>query len=471
MMALKPVVFIPGYPATELWYAPENWRIFPPSLSDLGNAVRKQRLIDLLCGAETSPASVVPGEPIRDVLGIAKQAASLYDILQGKFGYDAADDSTNFAHVGWDWRKGIDDPATAFAVGGAIERLSNANGGAGVVVIAHSTGGLVFRSVLESRPDLAARIDQVLAFGVPWAGTLKALHAIAVGDAEGILFWRITADEGRRIASHTQAAWDLAPPDPARTDMRDGDGTPLNLVVRDGRQTSALGDAIWIPAADKAGFLPFATAADARLGQRSAVISLPGGEAVPPITNMVGWGTDTLAQCDIHDDGSLAFSNSPAKLGDGTVPLVSASWLRGDGVRTLFLPIGVYPIAGVPFVHARIWDSPPVLQIFSEVLRDRPRSEFVCAAADADDAIDPDRDVRIRICAAAADGTPLPQCVATLKPMNGQIRISFNASTLGAAVVQRVGLSPNIAHDLYRFEIDVRWSGGKTTVPVLIHTS
>ena len=470
-MALKPVVFIPGYPATELWYAPEKWRIFPPSLSDLGNAVRKQRLIDLLCETETAPGSVVPGEPIREVLGIAKQAGSLYDILQGKFGYDTAEGSTNFAHVGWDWRKGVDDPATAASVSGAIERLSDANGGAGVVVIAHSTGGLVYRSVLESRPNLAGRIDQVLAFGVPWAGTLEALHAIAVGDAEGILFWRITADEGRRIASHTQAAWDLVPPDPARTDMRDADGTPLNLVVRDGGQASALGDTSWIPAGDRAESLPFAAAADARLGLRSAEISLPGGVTAPPVTNMVGFGADTLAQCDIHDDGSLAFSRSPAKLGDGTVPLVSASWLRGEGVRTLFLPIGVYPIAGVPFVHARIWDSPPVMQIFSEVLRNRPRSEFICAAADADDAIDPDRDVRIRICAAAADGSPLPQCVATLKPMNGRIRIGFNASAIGAAVVQRVGLSPNIAHDLYRFEIDVRWSGGKSTVPVLIHTS
>lgn len=218
-MPLKPVVFIPGYPATELWYAPEHWRIFPPSLSDLANSPRKQRLIALLAGPDDPPGSVVPGEPIRDVLGIAKQAASLYDVLGGKFGYEAGNGSTSFAHVGWDWRKGVDDPSTVSAVSGAIERLSNANGGAGVVVIPHSTGGLVLRSVLESRPDIAARIDQVLAFGVPWAGTLKALHAIGVGDAEGILLWRINADEARRIASHSQAAWDLVPPDPARTDQ------------------------------------------------------------------------------------------------------------------------------------------------------------------------------------------------------------------------------------------------------------
>lgn len=463
---MKPVVFIPGYPATELWH--DGKRIFPPSLSDLSDSGRKQQIVDLL---SSSDASVVPGDPIRDVLGIAKQAASLYDILQGKFGYDASDASTNFAHAGWDWRKGVDDAATVNAVAAEIERLSDANGGARVVVIPHSTGGLVFRSALEQRPDLAARIDQVLAFGVPWAGTLAALYAVAVGESEGFLFWKISAADGRRIASHTQAAWDLVPPDPARTDMRGADGTPLNLVVRNGKQSGAFVDTSWIPASDRAALLPFAQAADARLGARTPAIALPGAALAPPMTNVCGWGADTLAQCDIHDDGSLVFSNSPARLGDGTVPLVSSSWLRGSGVRTLYLPIGAYPIAGIPYVHARVWDAPPVLQLFSEALRDRPRGPFICAAADSDDTIDPNRDVRIRICASAADGTPLPQCIATLKPMNGKIRMAFNASTIGTAVISRIGLAPNIAHDLYRFEIDFRWSGGKTTVPVLIHTS
>lgn len=468
MPPLKPAVFIPGYPATELWYAPDRWRIFPPSLADLANPARKQRLIDLLAGAAAEPSgSVVPGDPIRDVLGIAKQAASLYAIVQSNFGYDTSEGSANFAHVGWDWRKGIDDPATSQAVIDAIDRLSDANGGARVVVIVHSTGGLVFRSVIESRPEVVDRIDEVLAFGVPWAGTLKALHAIAAGDSEGLLFWRISAAEGRWIASRTQAAYDLVPPDPSRTDMRDSDGTPLNLVVRNARPAGALVDTSWM---QDPSMLPLAKKADERLGSRTPQIELSGGRQVPPITNVVAWGAETLAQCDINADGSLTFSSSPLKLGDGTVPLLSASWLRGANVRTMFLPIGAYPTAGIPFTHARIWDSPPVLQLLDEVLRGPRRSAFVCAAADGDDAVDPSHDVRVRISTAKSDGTPLPQCIATVKTGSSRIQAAFNAAVHADLIVPRVGLTPNAANDLCRFEIEMRWTGGKTTLPIVVHT-
>lgn len=71
MPPLKPVIFIPGYRASELWYAPESKRIFPPSLSDLADPARKQRILKLLAGPDDPPGSVVAGDPIREVLGIA----------------------------------------------------------------------------------------------------------------------------------------------------------------------------------------------------------------------------------------------------------------------------------------------------------------------------------------------------------------------------------------------------------------
>jgi pimeloyl-ACP methyl ester carboxylesterase len=457
----KPVLFIPGFPGTELIFAPENWTLFPPSLSDLGNPARKARLLDLIV---SNDPGVVPGEPIRDILGIAKQAASLYDILSGKFGYDTSSHSTDFKHLGWDWRKAVDDPTTRNAVASAIDTLFAANDNRRVVVIAHSTGGLVLRAVLESNPALANKIDQILGLGVPWVGALAAVHAVGVGESAGFLFWKVTEQEGQRVMSHAQAGYDLFPPDPARTDLQD-----VNLFIENGQQVAPLQRTSWIPAA-KAYMLPFAQSADARLGARTREITLD-NVPTPTITNVAAWGFATWTQCDLGGDGSLTFSDSPTQLGDGTVSLVSASWLRGATLRTLFLPIGVYPEDGFPHEHNRIWDAPPVLQIFNEVLRDRARAPFVCAAADHNDAIDPNRDVRIRISASDGEGKPLPKCVATLKPSNGKIKVEMKDSVRADVTVPRANLHPNIGSDLYRFEIEVKWTGGSKIVPVLIHTS
>jgi pimeloyl-ACP methyl ester carboxylesterase len=457
----KPLLFIPGFPGTELIFAPENWTLFPPSLGDLGNPARKTRLLDLLV---SNDPGVVPGEPIRDILGIAKQAASLYDILGGKFGYDTSSHSTDFKHLGWDWRKAIDDPATRNAVAGAIDTLFAANDNRRVVVIAHSAGGLVLRAVLESAPALANKIDQILAFGVPWAGTLAAVHAVSVGESAGFLFWKVTVDEGQRVTSHAQAGYDLFPPDPAQTDLQD-----VNLFIENGQQVAPLQRTSWIPAT-KAYMLPLAQSADTRLGARQREITL-NGVPTPAITNVAAWGFETWTQCDLDGGGALAFSASPTQLGDGTVSLVSASWLRGATLRTLFLPIGIYPVDGFPHEHNRIWDAPPVLQIFNEVLSDRARAPFVCAAADHNDAIDPNRDVRIRISASDSEGDPLPKCVATLKPSNGKIKVEMKQSVRADVTVPRANLHPNVGSDLYRFEIEVKWDGGSKIVPMLIHTS
>ena len=42
---------------------------------------------------------------------------------------------------------------------------------------------------------------------------------------------------------------------------------------------------------------------------------------------------------------------------------------------------GVYPTNGIPNPHSRTWDSPPVLDLFHQILADKAPEPFVCAAA------------------------------------------------------------------------------------------
>lgn len=391
--------------------------MFPPALSTLIDPAKKAELIR---SVTTVPGDLTAGPPIRDILGIAKQAQSLYDILGGKFGYDTSGLGAEFEAAGWDWRLGIGDPRVLGPVADAVDRL-----GDGIVAIIHSTGGLVFRALLEQRPELAARFEQVMAFGVPWRGTLSALRAIAVGEAEGFLFARITAAEAAEIAGHAQAAYDLLPPE----------------IVAD---KSWMKDPWMLRLADRA-HPPFPRRFDEL-----------------PVTNVCGWGVDTWT--------SPSWTHS-RDAGDGTVPVISSSWIEGAKVRTMFLPIGTYATANIPYPHARIWDSPPVLQLFEEVLNDAKRTPFLCAAADSDDAIDDAADVDMRLSAAAPDGGALAGCTAVVDVDGRKTAVPINADGRGAFVLSRQGIRHNVGSDIYRFTVTFRWpGGGPVTRAVLIRS-
>ena len=411
----KPILFVPGFPASELRDG-SGRTVFPPSLPTLVDAAKKRALIQRLLAI---PGDLVAGPPIRDVLGIAKQAQSLYDLLGGKFGYDTSQLSEDFAAIGWDWRKSIADQRVIDSIAAAVDRL-----GGGIVAIIHSTGGLVFRAFLEARPDLAEQFEQVMAFGVPWRGTLEALHAITVGESEGFLFARITAAEGAQILSHAQAAYDLLPPD-------------------------LLADLSWT------------TSDSMRQLAGSAHAPFPQNFDVLPLTNVCGWGIETWT--------SRTWDQSK-DAGDGTVPVGSSSWIRGANVRTLFLPIGAYATANIPYAHPRIWDSPPILQLFEEVLNDAPRSPFLCAAADGDDYIDYDSDVDVRLSAMSPNGGALAGCKATVDIDGLKTGVPLNADGRGAFALKRLGIEHNVGNDIYRFTVTFRWSGGSATRTVVIRS-
>ncbi|HEV8435705.1 MAG TPA: hypothetical protein VGR95_20005 [Thermoanaerobaculia bacterium] len=440
---MKPIVFVPGFPATELRDA-DGQTVFPPSPGTLLDSTRKKAFFDAMLDI---PGGLVAGPPIRSILGIAKQAQSLYDIL-ARLGYTIPNEgaSANFAPIGWDWRLGVDAQVTVDAIAKAVENFAPTK----VVAIIHSTGALVFRAFLAAHPGLVGNIEQVLAFGGAWAGTLEALFAIHVGHSESILGLNlITADEGANLIGHAQAAWDLLPPDPARTSM---DEVQLTHGL-DGKQAAACIDLTWVKAGREAYSQPLAAAADQRLGMRSRDFG------PLKMTNVVGWGGPTWPTAILEQEDVL-FLSPEKDAGDGTVPRVSAGWIQGTNVRTLVIPIGAFVADPIPDLHAHMWDSLVVTQIFKEVLQDAPKQALIAAAADSDEAIDFDSPVTIRMTAQSPDGTPLPNCIATANVNGKKIPVPFKGGTRAVLRLDRAGIVHNAANDVYRFTIDFRWDGG-----------
>ena len=431
---MKPVIFIPGFPASELVDANGDV-VFPPSPGTLLDSKRKKAFFDQMLDI---PGTLVAGQPIRSVLGIAKQAQSLYDILD-KF-------HCPVTPVGWDWRLGVDATAAMDAIANAIRGFKPQK----VVVIVHSTGALVFRAFLAAHPELEQNIEQVLSFGGAWCGTLEALFAVHVGHSESIFGLKlITSDEGANLIGHMQAAYDLFPPDPSRTPM---DDVPL-VFDSSGARAAANVDLSWVKAG-RTYAAALAQSADQRLGARDPDFGLL------PMTNVAGWGGPTWPRAVLRNH-DVAFDPEDKDHGDGTVPYVSTNWIIGANVRTLVVPIGSFVADPVPDVHAHMWDSIAVNQIFHEVLEDASRKELIAAAADSDQAIDFDsKFVTVRMVAEAANGLPLPNCVATANISGKKTDIPFNGGRTALLQVKRAGITHNASNDVYRFTIDFKWTGG-----------
>jgi hypothetical protein len=199
--------------------------------------------------------------------------------------------------------------------------------------------------------------------------------------------------------------------------------------------------------------VPLAQRANDRLGVRSRNFELP-------LTNVVGWGAPThsgavLLENDVH----LLPQEKDA--GDGTVPLVSASWIQGPNVRTIVVPIGAFVADPIADRHAHLWDSLAVTDIFRELfVPGTQRKPFVAAAADSDEAIDLNSgSVTIRLTAQSNDGQPLPNCMATATVKQRKFPIPFNGGTRATFRLNRQGIESNFG-DLFRFTFDFTWDGG-----------
>ncbi len=467
----KPTFYVPGLPGSHLLDRQTGKKLFLNILALLSSQAKNQVLRrlkgpdDLVQGDD-----VVAGHPIRRatrllVFDIAKQADSLHDILRA-----AGVDSAKF---GWDWRRPVYDEPMLASLQQNIERLHNTSGQR-VVVIAHSTGGLVVRRLLERNGDNAGFLDcieRVIAFGVPWAGTLKSLLFL---DGEGS-FALLDKREAQELLSHSWAAFDLLPPDPARTNLTDQAGQPLDLVVDGGgQQVSPLIKRDWFRPEFSAAMNLRAAGADHELGQRSPTLELPAGSI--PVTNVVGWGKETTVQARITGSGAqqrIVFNpdkragkgDETLDGGDGTVPRVSADWLRGPDVNTYHVPVGFDPGAKLN-PHSVLWRNPGGRNLLCHLVGGQPLKPFLYGAVDDQDFGDDGDSVRVRLVALDAAGQPLTDASVrtTDLPSGPAVEEAFNPVRQGRHLLRipRARMRP-VSNTLRRFTIEIRGREGDQT--------
>lgn len=462
-MPPKPLVFIPGLPGTVLFDQTHNVELFPNLLS-LTSATMRSQLVQRLSGPDdpSSDDGVVPKDPVASLIpglkssfvdfsGSFKFADSLYGLLDG-LGYTTDPFGNRFQPVGWDWRRPVDGTRAQADLKKAITSLNNATGEK-VVILCHSTGGLVTRALLESQPDLADLVEQVIAVSVPWAGTLQPLPYLA--GQQG--FFPLTAAQTQYVIGHSWAAFDLLPPDPTKTDMTDAEGD-LDFFTTGHGQTSPLVATAWIPTGPAGHVLAVrAERSDAQFGRRGRSLSLGGRQL--DVVCFAGWGGDTLTGCEMDAMGNLGFLSSDE--GDGTVARRSAHWLSGAGVKHFLVPVGHYPDSQINREHNALWLNPPVRDLLGTLLVGQSQQPYVYAAVDGDDAINDVPEVKIRLVAQDADGNPLQDAYATVYDLNPADGTHYLMNGIRRVItLKRESITQNAAGGWYRFEIEFHWQEG-----------
>jgi len=461
MSISRPVLFVPGFPGSHLEKASTGDRIF----LDVGTLLfDKSRILpDLLGPDDLTDVSVVADEPIRTAFrflafDLAKQAESLYDILR-TIGYDTSGPNDFFRPIGWDWRKPVDDRRALGDLEDAISNLRRRTGRKPTAIV-HSTGGLVLRALLESKPALADELNAVIAFGVPWAGTLRTLPLLT---AKGN-FTSLSPEETRFVLAHDWAAFDLLPPATANQELGltlDDQRSPVDILARRDWFEPGLRQVMDLRA-DHAQALHAGRTPEMKLGGRSLAV-----------TNVVGFGAATLLRSTIDPAGNLQFDGGPAKDdlglddGDGTVPRRSVAWLEGDGVRTLHLPIGLYPGVALENVHNTLWANPGGQDILWNALGDEPWHPFVHAALDEDDVKAPAEAIRIRLVASDESGRRLPNLVIRFASFGRTVKVTKKAEQPGGRLlysVPRSKISKTSDGRFRRLEIEVSWKNAPAPV-------
>ncbi|HVS16342.1 MAG TPA: hypothetical protein VMV46_20695 [Thermoanaerobaculia bacterium] len=481
-----PVLFVPGLPGTHLHERDatvadqRGTKIFVNPVLFLPNSQRKREVAGLLEGPadlNAAPDPVVSGEPVAVALqllffDLVKRAQSLYDTVRGL--------GASIEGFGWDWRRPVWDAPMLARLEARVRALAAdpANPTGQVTLIAHSTGGLVVRRLLEERHaahDAAflQLVRRVIGFGVPWAGTLMPVPFL-LGERG---FALVSKAISQRILARSWAAWDLLPPshDPVGgADLSDAGGL-LGFALREAQQVGLAADTGWCRAAsggdqalEDAMKLRAARSAQ-ELGGRRRAWSVP-----VELVNVVGWGEPTIVACDLKTSSGgerLEIADDSSREGDGTVPRRSAAWIQGDGagpVHTFHVPVGVYESIEQR-KHSSLWRTPGGKELLSRVLAGTPPVRRLYAAADAKESNDGNRRfVTIHLHACDAGETPLPGLAARAFGANQTIGIPGTATLpLGGgrfAVqvprerMQEVPIGSN-PPKFRRFTLEVSWTG------------
>ncbi len=153
--------------------------------------------------------SIVVGEPLWNIAGLQPVYEPLDQFLEAQ-GY--VDGQTLF-YFPYDWRKDyIDmDQALDDMINLALQR----SGKDKVILMAHSTGGVVARNYLLRRGT--AKVDQLITMGTPYIGSPVSARAMEVGDDMGLgahfgdIGIGLHPKEGKSLAQNFAGLYDLLP--------------------------------------------------------------------------------------------------------------------------------------------------------------------------------------------------------------------------------------------------------------------
>ncbi len=403
----RDVIFVPGLPGSELFApGPQGGRtkIFVRVLRRLGERLL-WKVDPRLLGPNvlTDPDPVEAGDPVektRILIVDLKQARRLYEILRGECGLARR----QIHKVGWDWRRPAADGRASHELTAAIQAAP-----VGSVLIVHSTGGLIVRSVLAANRALCNRLSAVVAFGVPWIGTLKSMAILLKRES----LQAADKNDARRVIAHSWSAIDLLPRRDAGLTVK-GNGQPYDLF-----------DSVdWLPERP----LWLRTAVKQRLDHSLRTLGVPSPRWQFPVDlhNVAGFGELTTVAARIALDG-VRFNVTPSgadldfeavRQGDGTIPFRSAASAQGPRVTNWRIPIGAYRKMGKK-KHASLWANPGAVKMLRHVVGEQALEPLVELALDTS-AYSPGTRIRLRYSLQDARG----------RPMGGRLRILTPSSPL-----------------------------------------
>ncbi|NDU76501.1 hypothetical protein GWI34_28330 [Actinomadura sp. DSM 109109] len=225
-------------------------------------------------------------------------------------------DDANYLEFAYDWRRpvAVSSARLAAAVAPRLASLRERFPAAGVIVVAHSMGGLVAVDYLR-RHDPRRDCRRVYTLGTPFRGAVKALDTLVNGPRLGpVPAARLPLGHLAEALHRLPSVYELLPMYPVIADARTGSRPAAGRV------------------AELAGALAGLDAARA-LASREFLLELNSPhERLSVVRPVVGYGQRTAQHAVLRPDGRLEVSKEFGLLpveeeagGDGTVPALSAS--------------------------------------------------------------------------------------------------------------------------------------------------
>ncbi|HEY4504230.1 MAG TPA: hypothetical protein VJI73_00475 [Candidatus Paceibacterota bacterium] len=312
----EPVIIVPGILGSRLNRVSDGEEVWPETLKMVDPFhPDDEYLNDLkLNSAGEEIIDINHGEIVSSVFGLNQ-----YGNLIQKFKDNGYELGTDLFIVPYDWR--LDIRTSSQELDSVIaQALDNSSTGK-VNIIAHSMGGLLVKDYLIRKGDLA--VNKLLFAGTPHLGAPKAFNALNYGDDFGLKFFMfgLNKNKAKDISQNMPAVYELLPsreyvsragPYVQNDQLQDLDYDQTNQFMISSSLLLDYRNNNLLNVADRLHqFL------DNWLPQSANVYNLMGCREY-----------DTMGSFKIDSNGSIDIDSVN---GDGTVPLISANHVPGNG--------------------------------------------------------------------------------------------------------------------------------------------